>query len=48
MAIEELTEQATEKTTKLGIHRDIVAPFIGLIAVSTVAWVAVLVILNRD
>ena len=48
MSTEELTEQATEKTTKLGIHRDVVAPFIGLIAVSTIAWVAVLIVLGRD
>ncbi len=36
------------QTTKLGFHEDIVAPFIGLVAVSTIAWVIVLVLLAKD
>ncbi len=48
MSTEEVTEQVVDQTTKLGIHEDIVAPFIGLVTISTIAWVAVLIILGRD
>jgi hypothetical protein len=48
MSTEDVTEKIIDKTTKLGIHKDIVAPFIGLVTISTIAWVAVLIILGRD
>jgi hypothetical protein len=34
--------------TKLGIHKDIAGPFIGLVSVSIIAWVGVLLLLGRD
>ncbi len=48
MSTPDVTEKLTEKATKLGLQKDIVGPFIGLITVSTIAWVAMLVILGRD
>ncbi len=51
MAMEDLegvTDQVTENTTKLGIHKDIAGPFIALVTVSTIAWVAVLILFSRD
>lgn len=48
MSTEDVTELLAEKTTKLGIHKDIVAPLIGLVTISTIAWVAVLILLGRD
>ncbi len=48
MALEDIAQDGKEKATKLGFHEDIIAPFIGLVAVSTVAWVVVLILLGRD
>jgi hypothetical protein len=48
MALEDIAEDSKDKATKLGFHEDIIAPFIGLVAVSTVAWVFVLIVLGRD
>ncbi len=39
---------AEDTASKLGIQKDIVTPFIGLVALSTVAWVAVLILFSRD
>ncbi len=41
-------EEGTETVTKLGIHKNIAGPFIGLVSVSIIAWVGVLLLLGRD
>jgi hypothetical protein len=41
-------EEAIEQANKLGIHQDIVTPLIGLVTVSTIAWVILLIVLGRD
>jgi hypothetical protein len=42
------TDDSTATINKLGIHKDIAAPLIALITVSTIAWVAVLIVFSRD
>jgi hypothetical protein len=41
-------EEVIEQANRFGIHQDIVAPLIGLMTVSTIAWVIVLIVLGRD